>query len=44
MPKILSSREVIVQLIEDGWYHVHTVGSHSQFIWPGIRTIALLKF
>ena len=30
----MSSREVIRQLLEDGWYEVAQVGSHMQFRHP----------
>lgn len=31
MSKVLSSREVIRQLKEDGWYEVRITGSHHHF-------------
>ena len=32
--KSYSSREVIRQLLEDGWYEVAVVGSHHQYKHP----------
>ena len=32
--KSYSSREVIKMLLDDGWYHVNTVGSHHQYKHP----------
>ena len=33
----VDSREVIKELIRDGWYEVTTVGSHKQFKHPAKR-------
>ncbi len=42
MSKIYSSREIIRELEEDGWYEVRVTGSHHHFkhpTKPGIVTV-----
>ena len=41
--KSYSSREVIKMLEEDGWYEVHTVGSHHQFKHPSKKGRVTVK-